>query len=163
MAWVIGFSNRKMPVRFCTIELHEQGHSFSTSKNTNLKLEIGPHRKQPIYVPWPDYSRLVRARASSPRKANSARTSPWIRTSTRGLHCCTAAGTASPKMEHIIQRQVGSGALATSLCRHTRGSQPWLAGLGPTRRTAHPARLFAAPTHNNSSWSRRLLESLHTH
>ena len=28
------------------------------------------------------------------------------------------------------------------------------------RTAAHPARLFAAPDHNNSSWSRRLLPSL---
>ena len=45
--------------------------------------------------------------------------------------------------------------------RQTRGSQPWLRRLGPTRSAAHPTRLFAAPDHKNSSWSPRLLESLH--
>ena len=58
------------------------------------------------------------------------------------------------------KRQVDSSALATSLCRQTRGNQPWLGRLGPTSSAAHPARLFAAPDHNNSR-SRRLLESLH--
>ena len=69
---------------------------------------------------------------------------------------------ASHKMERNIPRQVGSSALATSLRRQIRGSQPWLGRSGPTRRAAHPARLFSAPNHKNSSWSRRLLESLHT-
>ena len=111
-------------------------------------------------------ARLQSAGADSGLETKStalgARTSPWIRT--RRLHCCTAAAAAaavSHKMEHKIPRQVGSSALATSLCRQTRGSQPWLGRLGPTRSAAHPARLFAAPDHNNSSWSRRLLESVH--
>ena len=78
------------------------------------------------------------------------------------LHCCTPVP-VSHKMEHKKPRQVGSSALATSLRRQTRGSQPWLGRLDPTRRAAHPARLFAAPNHKNSSWFRRLLESLHTH
>ena len=30
--------------------------------------------------PWPDYSRLARARTQRPREAHSARTSPWILT-----------------------------------------------------------------------------------
>ena len=37
----------KIPVGFCIFGLHKQGHSFLRSRNTNLKLEIEPHRKQP--------------------------------------------------------------------------------------------------------------------
>ena len=33
--------------------------------------------------------------------------------------------------------------------------------MGPTRSATHSARLFAAPDHNSSGWSRRWLESLH--
>ena len=51
-------------------------------------------------------------------------------------------------------------ALGTSLRRQTRGCQRGLRRLGPKRTTAHSARLFAAPDHNNSSWSRCSLESL---
>ena len=37
----------KITVGFCIFRLHKQGHSFLRSKNTNLKLEIEPHREQP--------------------------------------------------------------------------------------------------------------------
>ena len=36
-----------IPVEFCIFGLYKQGHSFLRSKNTNLKLEIELHRKQP--------------------------------------------------------------------------------------------------------------------
>ena len=52
------------------------------------------------------------------------------------------------------------GALGTSPRRQTRGSQRGLGRLGSTRSVTHSARFFAAPDHNNSSWSRRLLEFL---
>ena len=74
---------------------------------------------------------------------------------------CTAAA-ISHKIEHKTPRWVGSGAFATSPCRQTRDSWSWLVRLDPTRRAAHPSRLFAAPNLINSSWSRRLLESLRT-
>ena len=38
----------KFPVRFCIIGLHRTVLSFLRSKNTNLKLEIEPHRKRPL-------------------------------------------------------------------------------------------------------------------
>ena len=37
----------KNPVVSCIFGLHKPGHSFSRSKNTNLKLAFEPHRKQP--------------------------------------------------------------------------------------------------------------------
>ena len=37
----------QIPVGFCIFGLHKLGHSYLRSKNTNLKLEIEPHRKQP--------------------------------------------------------------------------------------------------------------------
>ena len=62
---------------------------------------------------------------------------------------------SSSQSQHGTQntKTGGSSALATSLRRQTRGSQPWLGRLGPTRRAAHPARLSAARIHNNSAWS----------
>ena len=36
----------KYPVGFFILGLHKQEHSFFRSKNTNLRLEIEPHRKQ---------------------------------------------------------------------------------------------------------------------
>ena len=70
----------------------------------------------------------------------------------------TAAG--SHIVKYKIPRQVDSTALGTPLGRQTIGSQRGLGSLGPTRSVVHLMRLFAAPDHN-SSWSRRLLESLH--
>ena len=66
---------------------------------------------------------------------HSAHTSPWI--PTRRLHCCTAAA-ASAAVSHVVTHKTrsqvdSSSALATSLRRQTRGSQPWLGRLGPTR------------------------------
>ena len=65
--------------------------------------------------------------------------------------------------KYEIPRQVDSSALGTSLRRQTRGSQREPVSLGPTPSAAHSARLFAAPDRNNSSRSRRLLESLDAH
>ena len=56
-----------------------------------------------------------------------------------------------------IPRRVDSAHI--SAARPNKSSQSWLGRLGPTRRAANPARLLAAPDHNNSSWSRRLLAS----
>ena len=66
--------------------------------------------------------------------------------------------------ETQIPRHVDSinSAVGTSLRRQTKGSQRWLGRLGPTRSEAHPARLFAAADHSNSTRSRRVLEHLHT-
>ena len=85
---------------------------------------------------------------------------------TRRLHCCTAAVSqkkCSKKWNTKYQDRFAlAHLLVTSLCRQTRGSQPRLARLDLTRRAAHPTRLLAAPNQKNSSWSQRLLESLHT-
>ena len=73
----------------------------------------------------------------------------------------TAATPAiSQTVKYKIPRQVDSSALGTSAHRQTKGSQRWLGPLSPPCSAAHPARLFAAPDHNNGSCSRRLLESL---
>ena len=53
------------------------------------------------------------------------------------------------------------GAFGTSIRRQTRGSRRCLGRLGPTRSVVHSARLFAAPDHSGSRWSRRVLESVH--
>ena len=99
-------------------------------------------------------ARLQSAGAGSDLKTKS---------STLGVHlsmhtAAAAAAAVSHIVKHKIPRHVDR-ALGTSLRRQTRGSQRWLGRLGPTRSAAHPARPFAAPDHNNSSWSRRLLES----
>ena len=74
----------------------------------------------------------------------------------------TAATPAAAAVSHIVKykipRRVDSARL--SAARPKKGSQSWLGRLGPTRSAAHPARLFAASDHDNSGWSRRLLESV---
>ena len=45
--WPSDSQIQNIPVRFCTFGLHMQMRSFSRSENTDLKLEIEPHRNQP--------------------------------------------------------------------------------------------------------------------
>ena len=63
----------------------------------------------------------------------------------------TAATPVAAAVSHIVKykapRRVDSARL--SAARPKKGSQSWLGRLGPTRSAAHPARLFAAPDHNN--------------
>ena len=74
----------------------------------------------------------------------------------------SSGGTQAAAVSHIVKykipRQVDSARLFAA--RPKKGSQSWLGRLGPTRSAAHPARLFAAPDYNNSSWSRGLLASV---
>ena len=108
--------------------------------------------------PWPDYSRLAWARAQRRIvEAHSACTSPWIRTRRLQQQLQSVALWNTKCQDRLAL----SSALDMYLHHQTRGSRRGLERLGLTRSAAHSARFFEPPDHNNSSWSRRFLESQH--
>ena len=118
--------------------------------------------------PWPNDCRLARARAQRPRR-ECTRHAPlrgYVRVLVRRLHCCTVYSSSRSSQSQPSTPNTktgGSSALATCLCRQTRDGQPYLERLGPTRSAAHPARLFAAPNHKDSTYlASSLFKSLYT-